>query len=147
QPTVYAAVENVMRTVFDEYDQYEFEGEDISFADFDNSIRLGYVPEGFYLVRGDYLGGSVHLTYSDKNDENEEKIIFDYGIADGSSISLDNEHNIYSVFTLNGIEYHYYESTDENFYDVLMWYKDGYVFSIFAQTSKEELVKIAENLK
>ncbi|MCM1060989.1 MAG: DUF4367 domain-containing protein [Eubacterium sp.] len=144
QPEVSAAVQNVIRTVFNQYDKYDYVGEELTVDNFNNNIRLGYVPDGYYLSKGDYSPAVVSLEYLD---ENENKIMFDYGIADGSSSIYDNEHNSYSNFTINGIEYHYYESNDKDFYNMLVWYKDGYSFGIFAHLSKKELVKIAENVK
>lgn len=144
QPTVYAAVQNVIRTVFDRYDKYDYIGNELTVENFNNDIRLGYVPEGYYLSSGYYSRAAVLLTYVN---ENKNEIMFDYGIADGVSGVYDNEHNSYSNFTINGIEYYYYESTDNDFYDTLVWYKGGYAFSILAHLSKEELVKIAENIK
>ncbi len=144
QPEVSAAVQNVIRTVFDRYDKYDYIGDELTVENFNNNIRLGYVPDGYYLSSGDYLAANVALIYKDIDDN---KIMFDYGIADGTSSIYDNEHNSYSDFTINGMEYNYYESNDDDFYDTLVWYKDGYSFSIFAHLSKEELVKIAENIK
>ncbi len=144
QPEVSAAVQNVIRTVFDRYDKYDYIGEELTVDNFNNNIRLGYVPDGYYLSSGDYSHISVSLTYVNK-DKNE--IMFDYGIADGASSFYDNEHNSYCNFTVKGIEYFYYESNDNDFYNTLVWYEDGYAFSIFAHLSKEELVKIAENIK
>ena len=139
QPEVSAAVQNVIRTVFDRYDKHDYIGDELTIENFNNNIRLGY-----YLSSGDYLAANVALIYKDIDDN---KIMFDYGIADGTSSIYDNEHNSYSNFTINGMEYNYYESNDDDFYDTLVWYKDGYFFSIFAHLSKEELVKIAENIK
>ncbi|MGN0667121.1 MAG: DUF4367 domain-containing protein [Huintestinicola sp.] len=144
QPPVYAAVQNVIRTIFDTFDRYEYIGEELTVDNFNNNIRLGYVPDGYYLSNGDYSHISVSLTYVN---EYENEIMLNYGIANGTSSIYDNEHNLYSSFIINGIEYHYYESIDNDFYDTLVWYKDGYVFSILAHLSKEELVKIAENVK
>lgn len=96
------------------------------------------------MANGEYSRISVSLTYIDQNDN---KIMFDYGIADGSSTIYDNEHNSYSKFIVNDIEYHYYESKDNDFYNTLVWYKDGYSFSVLAHLPKEELVKIAKNVK
>ena len=144
RPTVYAAVQNVIRTIFDKYDKYNYIGEGLTVDNFNNNISLGYIPEGYYLSSGDYSHISVSLTYIS---EDEDKIILVYGIADGASSIYDNEHNSYSDFTINGIEYHYYESNDNDFYDTLVWYKNGYDFSISAHLPKDELVKIAENIK
>lgn len=144
QPEVSAAVQNVIRTVFDRYDKYDYIGDKLTVENFNNNIRLGYVPDGYYLVNGDYSPAFVSLTYVN---EYENEIMFDYGIAKGASSIYDNERNSYSNFTINGIEYYYYESNDNDFYDALVWYKGGYAFSILAHLSKEELVKIAENIK
>ena len=144
QPEVSAAVQNVIRTVFDRYDKYDYIGNELTVENFNNNIRFGYIPNGYYLSSGVYSHAVVSLTYID---ENGNEIMFDYGIADGTSSIYDNENNSYSKFTINDTEYHYYESNDSDFFDTLVWYKDGYAFSILAHLSKEELVKIAENVK
>lgn len=143
QPEVFAAVQNVFRSIFDKYDKYEYVGEEVTVENFDNSFRLGYVPNGYSLSDGKYSPISVTLIYSNEN----SNIEFQYRIADGLVSNYDNEHNSYVSFYSNGIEYHYYESNDSDFYDTLLWYADGYVFSIFAHLPKDELVKIAENLE
>ncbi len=143
QPDVYAAVKNVFRSVFEKYDTYEYNGESISIEDFNNNIRLGYIPDGYSLSNGDYSRIDVMLIYSGENDE----IIFEYGIADGATYFLDNEHEVYETLSINGKEYHYYKSIDKDFYDSLIWYENGYSFSILAHLSKDEFIKIAENLE
>ena len=143
QPSVFAAVQNVFRSVFDKYDKYEFVGEELTIENFDNSFRLGYIPDGFYLSEGNYSPAYVMLTYTNESD----KIRFNYAIADGLVSSYDNEHNSYDTFYNNDIEYHYYKSNDEDFVDKLMWYEDGYSFSILAHLPKDELIKIAENIE
>ncbi len=144
QPTVYAAVQNVIRTLFDKFDKYDYIGEELTVDNFNNNIRLGYVPDGYYLSKGNYFPAYVTLLYKDKDDN---EIIFDYCIANGTSSNYDNEHNLYSSFTKKGIEYHYYESNDSDFANTIVWYDKGYSFSISAHISKDEFVKIAENVK
>ncbi len=143
QPEVFAAVQNVFRSVFDKYDKYEYVGDELTVDNFDDSFRLGYVPDGYYLSEGIYSPIDVTLIYKNKTDE----IIFEYGIANFISTSYDNEHSSYSTFYSNSIEYYYYESNDVDFDDKLIWYTDGYVFGIYAHLPKVELVKIAENLE
>lgn len=143
QPAVYAAVKNVIITVFDKYDRFEYSGEDLTIDNFNSNIRLGYVPEGYYLSFGNYSPVYVMLTYTNENEE----ILFDYSIADGSNAIYDNEHSVYSSFSSNGIEYHYYESKDDDFPNIIVWYDNGYAFSISAHLSCEELVNIAENVE
>lgn len=143
QPSVFAAVQNVFRSAFDTHDKYEFVGEELTIENFDNSFRLGYVPDGYCLSEGFYSSMSVTLYYTNKTDE----IMFAYGIANFSTTSYDNEHNSYYEFEYNGTEYHYYESNDKDFDSILLWYEDGYVFSIYAHLPKDELIKIAENIE
>lgn len=143
QPEVYAAVQNVFRNVFDKYDKYEFVSDELTIENFDNSIRLGYVPDGYRLSEGFYSSMGVTLFYKNNTDQ----IVFEYGIADYSTTSYDNEHNSYSSFYINDVEYHYYESNDNDFNNKLIWYKDGYVFGIYAHFLKDTLVEIAENLE
>ena len=143
QPEVYAAVQHVFRSVFDTHDKYEFVSDELTIDNFNNNIRLGYVPEGYYLSEGFYTTINVSLCYKNETDD----ITFEYGIANFISTSYDNDHNSYSSFYNNDIEYHYYESSDDDFTNKLIWYKDGYFFGIYAHLSKDELVKIAENLE
>ncbi len=143
QPEVFAAVKNVFRSVFDKYDKYEYVGDEITVESFDDSFRLGYVPDGYLLSNGIYSPGYVILTY-----ENENEIIeFNYGIADSMLRNYDNEHNSFETFTVDSIEYYYYRSNDNDFYDNLLWYYSGYSFGLKAHISKEEFVKIAENIE
>ncbi len=143
QPEVYAAVKNVFRSVFDKYDEYEYVSEELTVENFDDSFRLGYVPDGYLLSNGVYSPAYVILTYEKEN----EIIEFNYGIADSLSASYDNEHNLFETFTVDKIEYYYYKSNDKDFYSTLLWYENGYVFSLDAQLSKDEFIKIAENIE
>lgn len=147
-PDVSASVWDAVRSVFETHDKLEYDGlaENVSVDNFDDTVRLGYVPEGYRLSEGYYSPISVMLIYIKENSE-DEKLYFDYCIADGLSMNIDNEHHIYHAFTRDGIKYHYYESTASDFSDMLIWNADGYVFSINAHLSKYELMKIAENLK
>ena len=143
QPNVFAAVQNVFRSVFDKYDKYEYIGEELTSENFDNGIRFGYVPDGYCLSKGYYSPIDVTLFYTNETD----KIIFEYGIANFTTSLYDNEHNTYYEFEHNGTDYHYYESNDKDFDSILLWYDEGYEFDIYAHLSKDELIKIAENIE
>lgn len=145
QPTVYAAVTNVIRSVFDKFDRYDFSGSELTLENFNSEMRFRYIPDGYYLCSGTYSPVYVQLIYTNDNDE----ITFEYSIAKGVSLSLDNEHNAYETLyhNNNNIEYHYYESLDDDFFNSLIWYDKGYAFSIYAHLRQDEIVKIAENIK
>lgn len=144
QPTVYAAVADVVRQVFGEYDEYSFTEPDEEIA-FNAEIRPQYIPEGFTLRMVYYGEAYMSITY---NAVDGREICFDYGLtSDGTGIFIDNENSIHSSFAQNGAEYHYYETTHEYGFNGLIWSRNGYHFMLSSQLELEELVKIAENIK
>ena len=146
QPTVYGAVKSVIRTIFDKYDRFDFisDNSELTVENFDDTIRLKYVPDGFRLYSGFYTPMYVKLIYTDNNDN---EIIFSYSIAEDYSIDIDNEHTMYRTIVTNGIEFHLYESIDEDFRSSILWYNNGYAFNISSYIPSNELVEIAESLK
>ena len=143
QPEVYAAVENVIKSVFDKFDRYDFSGSDVTVETFNSEMRFRYIPDGYYLSMGNYSPVYVQLIYTNDNDE----ITFEYAIANGTVFSVDNEHKTHKTLYYGDIEYHYYESYDEDFTNTLIWNNKGYAFEIYAHLPQEELVKIAENIE
>lgn len=142
QPTVYAAVENVFRNIFYTHDSYKFSDE-ITNKIFDKNIQPKYVPCEFELQMAFYAPSNVTLTYVSID---ESTINFEYGLSENAQISVDNERHDYLNFTNDGTTYYYYEALENNDWNTIIWYNDGYYFSIDSQLSKGELVKIAESV-
>lgn len=142
QQEVYAAVGNVIRSIFSTHDKYTYQGssEDMTF---DDTIRLEYVPEGYELRSVYYMGNANLLTY-----ESEEGInlYFNYSLAEGSSITVDNENSSYKETIENNKIYYFYKSEQDDF-NTLIWFDEKYAYSIDAQISEDEIIKIAENIK
>lgn len=154
QNEVYAAVYSVMaRTVHPTHDEYVSSENEITVdsdeAAFNENIRFGYIPEGYELRTVTYLGNMMFITY----ESNEGEVIyFTYSTVESSSFSVDNEHHDYSTFISDGIEYHYYDSNSRDYYNSLLWADDShvdcdYIYCIESLISKDEIVKIAKNLK
>lgn len=143
QPKVYAAVEDVVRSVFDNHDKYTYQGEPAK-GTFDEYKRLGYVPDGYELRSIVYGKSIAALTYENAD---EETIDFDYGFADSVSISIDNERHDYKRIRCNGQTYYVYSAIEKSDKSTIIWYDDDYIYSIDAQLSESELIKIAENVK
>ncbi|MCH5192784.1 MAG: DUF4367 domain-containing protein [Oscillospiraceae bacterium] len=144
QPTVYAAVQNVFRSIFSDHDKYTFSGEQQEDFTFDQNKRLGYIPDGYELRMVFYAENTIFTTYESIDEKNIE---FDYGLANNSSISVDNERNTYYELNYNNVTYHYYEALNQEAdYNTLIWYSDGYCFSIVGHLSKDEIIKAAENI-
>lgn len=143
QPTVYAAVKDVVRNTFSTHDSYYYIGEEQE-ESFDNSKKPGYIPDG-YVLRFCYYGDTnISQTYEDFDGN---QVYFDYGLADGSKMNVDNESHTLTEFNIDGVTFYFYETQNEYEFNVLLWYNKGYAYSISAQMSLEELVKIAENIK
>lgn len=143
QPQVYAAVEDVVRSIFETHDKYTYHGETAE-GTFDENKRLGYVPDGFELRSIVYGKSIAALTYENTD---EETIDFNYGFADKSSISMDNERHDYERLEHNGQIYYLYVAIEENDQSVIIWYCGDYVYSISSQLPQTELIKIAESVK
>ena len=145
QPTVFASVQNVFRNIFSGYDKYTYSEEqngDITF--FDQNKCLGYIPDGYEIRMVFYSTNNMYLTYESVDGDTMN---FDYGVAENSSIIVDNERHTYYELNYDNVTYHYYEALDpEADYNTLIWYSDGYRFSIVGDLSKDEIIKVAENI-
>ena len=142
QPEVSAAVGNVFRSIFPTHDSYSFTaGSD---TDFNQNIRLGYVPEGYELREAYYSENNVILTYESTD---STYIFFEYGLGSNSQISYDNERHKFIEINNNNTTYYFYEAMDADSESSLIWYQGGYYYSIDAQISKKEFVKMAENIQ
>lgn len=142
QQEVYAAVGNVIRSIFSTHDKYTYQGssEDMTF---DDTIRLEYVPEGYELRSVYYMGNANLLTYES---EDEKSLYFNYSLAEDSSITVDNEsHSYKEIIEYNEIFYFYKSEQDD--FNTIIWFDGQYAYSIDAQISEDEIVKIAENIK
>lgn len=143
QPEVYAAVEKVIKSVFSTHDSYIYQGT-TSETSFNINIRLGYVPEGYELSSVFYSDYNVSLTYESLD---EKYIYFDYGLAENSLISVDNErHNCYEL-NIENTTFYFYKAISADDNNTLIWYEDDCYYCIDAQFDADMIVKIAENIK
>lgn len=144
QQEVSAAVSNVIKNVFPTHDKYTYQGSfDSDDMDFDYSIEPGYIPEGYELRTVNYLGNAKLMTYES---EDEKTIDFDYGFADGTSITVDNETHSYKEITENDKTYYFYKSEEVDDFSMLIWFDEKFSYSITAQLFEDEFVKIAESI-
>ena len=142
QPSVYAAVENVIKEIFATNDSYTFSN-NCTINEFNKEIRFGYVPDGYELKAAYYNYNNVDLIYKNRYDM---EILFSYNSSNSLSISIDNETHNYNEIIRDGITFHYYEAIKDD-YNIMMWNDDCYMYCIDAQLPMEEIVRIAENLK
>lgn len=145
QPKVYAAVCDVVRTVFEDHDSYSSNASNSNMdgKTFNNNIVPSYIPEGYKLRQAFYGDYNVDLIY--ENIDNMD-IRYGYGDKDGTEISINNERIEYSEKSLNGVTYHIYEAAVSDDYNTVIFCNDKYVFMIDSQLSVDEIVKIAESV-
>ena len=151
QPKVYAAVSDVIKTAISGgFDKYTFSGDN---AEFDSTVRLGYVPQDYELRNAEFFGNAyASLMYVNIADEangkdDPDEINLEYGIAENSSFSIDNERHEYKEISKDGTVYHLYIAKEEGDWSSVIWQKNGYAFCIAAHFDSDELVKIAENVE
>ena len=142
QPEVYAAVGNVIRNIFETHDSYTYQGSSSEIS-FNKNIKLGFIPDGYELRSAFYSDCNVSLTYENAD---EMCIYFDYGSAENSMLSIDNERHNYTELNYDGTTYYFYEAAEEDF-STLIWYDDGYYYSIDAQLDKDTLIRTAQNIE
>lgn len=143
QPKIYAAVSDVIREVFSDYDKFSYQGE--FDGEIDDSKRLGYVPEGYKLRNIDYVA-DVLMSLSYRNEVNET-ISFEYGIASKCTLSVYKNGREFKEKEIDGRTYYLYMSSDcAGMWSYIVWYDGDYAFSVSGQLGEDEIVKIAENV-
>lgn len=145
QPKVYAAVWDVVRTVFEDHDSYSSNASNSNMdgKTFNNNIVPSYIPEGYKLRQAFYGDYNVDLIYNNADDMD---IQYGYGTKDGTEISINNERVNFSERMIEGVTYYVYEATIDNDYSDVIWCNFNYVFMLRSQLSADEIVKIAESV-
>ena len=144
QQEVYAAVQNVIRETFSDHDLLTFRNKEQT--EFDDSKRLGYIPERYELTQINFAGNCITMQYLNAHSDSD-LFVFSYSSAGSSFFDMDNERHEYVEETINGQLYCFYIATQDGEDNTAIWYNDSYVYCISGQLSKEEIVEIAENIK
>ena len=135
---VRAACYNILVQITSKYIQFDYNAPDEELE----PINIGYVPEGFYKIEVSNYAGMHSIRYEN---ENGEKISLHNYKSGGSN--LDNEHHAITDVTINGSPGQYFSATDEKSQNMLIWYNDKGFFIIATYLDKDEILKIAENIK
>ena len=146
QPKVYAAVCDVIRSVFSDHDSYSSDSftSDTDGVIFNNSIVPPYIPEGYKLRKVFYGDFNVDLVY--ENEDNLD-IHYSYGTKDGTKISVNNERVEFSERRIGGTTYYIYNATVTDDDNTVIFCYDEYIFVIDSQLSVDEIIKIAESVQ
>lgn len=133
---VRAACQNVIVKIYEQYirftHNYDAEAKQ-------SSIEFGYIPEGFEL----YDEANDFVIY--KKDNGESITLYHY--TQKYEAYIDNEHYSISNVNINDSEGFYFESEDERFENILLWDTSSNYFVLYSSLPKDEIIKIAVNLK
>lgn len=145
QPKVYAAVWDVVRTVFEDHDSYSSNASNSNMdgKTFNNNIVPSYIPERYKLRQAFYGDYNTDLVYENIDGED---IYYGYSTKDGTQISANNERVEFSEKRKDGITYYIYKSTISDEYNTVIWFNGDYCFVLKSQLIIDEIVKIAESV-
>lgn len=109
-----------------------------AFPDFE----VGYVPEGYELVKKDISEGiDINVRFSN----GDKTIVISKMILDVLA-GIDTENSTKEEMLINGMEAFYYYR-EEYKRSILIWHDDEYLYEVITYLDKAETVKIAENIK
>ncbi len=103
------------------------------------SYLLDYIPEGFELVESSSNAMMTRAKFSNNN------LTINLRIApENLSISLDTEDTKNEKIDIDGKKCNYIERQNENY---LLWYDNDKVVTLSGNITKEELIKIVQEIK
>ncbi len=106
-----------------------------------NYMDVGYLPEGFELAWSSDSSGSYSRCYKSKTKGDLE--ISKHSSA--TSVIFDTEDSTIEKITIGSITYLY--TNTQSGMDSIVWIDTDYSYYVGGKLSKEELLKIAQNLK
>lgn len=108
-----------------------------------SDVRIKYVPSGMKLDK--VLCDDRSMTYHYTSENHKEKLFIDFfNIKKLSKFSFDTENAELEKIELNGRQAYYWKKGKCHY---LMWQEDGIRVCINYTLGKEEMLKIAENIK
>ena len=141
-PSIRAAVQNVILEVFDTYTTFRFtetaQNEKVEWVP-------SYVPEGFELSKTTTIGNWTTFVY--ESDNNEILFFSASQMSEGSVIAIDNENHVEQNTTINGYDAYISIALNDNDDNYVQWYPNGYVLHIWSVIDINELQKMAESVE
>jgi len=143
-PVVAETARNIIMWITGDTARHEFKGsETVTPETFNQRLRPDFLPEGYRIQSEWYGTPRVAVDYVNND---WDMIIFEYGIADGAMFGIDIENAVQHTASVNGREAFFYEATDEDLFNCLVWENRGYAFVIYAQIERDVFVQIAESI-
>ncbi len=133
-----AKILNFMMDIGGANSDYSYsEGTGSSYSD--DYMTLGYIPEGYTQAANEVDKSNMFMVF--ENGENYFTVTIE---ATEGKASIDTEDSVVEHISINGYKAVYTSNKNIN---ILIWGDDRYSYTITANIPKEEIVKIAENIK
>ena len=144
-PEARAWARNLIVEILEEYTTIRFVDETGGQAGQTGQWAPAWLPRGYELVEENDQGVGVLLIYTN----NDGKSIFFQCAHSTASFSYDNEHHTEKTVLVNGISAYLLQATENGQESSLTWYDQasGTAFSLLAELSPEELIRIAESVQ
>ena len=142
-PTVRAGFLQLIDRIFDGYTNIEIDGKKFDEHIILNEYVFDYIPEGFKLDK-DISSNNEKLVFISET-EGRSFSIKCYS-SENFLIQYDNEQSIIEEVSINGVRAFYCHNDNEE-KNILSWSDGGSFFVISGNISKQEMLRIAENIK
>lgn len=136
---VRAAFHKVIIQIYEKYILFEYK---TSVERPSNPIELGYLPDGYFET--ERIDNDYEMSVLYENQEGDY-IIISYAVE--LNVTIDNEHYVIADVLINDAEGNYFASSDVDFANQLIWYDEEGYYWIMSYLDKEEILKIAKNIK
>lgn len=103
-------------------------------------INVGYIPDGYEFVSKDIAGKNIFVRYQAPDGE----LFTIFKSSSSAKVDFNTEFFDTEEVVVAGVNYVYCKGNKG--VDNLIWTKNDYVYRIDGELSKEEFIKIAENI-
>lgn len=136
---VRAACHKIIIQIYEKYMLFDYK---TSFERKSNPIELGYIPDGYFET--ERIDNDYEMSVLYENQEGDSMIV-SYTVE--LNVTIDNEHYVISDVLINGVDGNYFASLDVDFANQLIWYDEEGYYWILSSLDREEIIKIAKNIK
>lgn len=137
---VRAACKEVIVQIYEKYIEFNYQS---SVGEQMGDLQINYIPIGYYEEKRTVRKLMTSVEY---RSEDNEKIIITCSTEELVH-QIDNEHYLVSEASDNEMNLMFFDATENGWDNYLLWQSERGYFSIKASLSKDEMKKIAENIK
>lgn len=137
---VRAACHDAVVEIFERYFEYDFKLDE---NDNDAELELGYVPAGYYKIKDSENKFSSAVKYT--NDIGDVLLL--QRATSTKRFQFDNENYEVTDIEISGEAGKFLSAKNKRFSNYIIWNSDKYSYTLEARLEKDEMKKIAENIK